>query len=67
MLNCFNLKDVRSTSAYGQTTIHIYLDENEKSAKNNRKKRKYQLKRVLLQKHFVFLHLLVEFAQLIHM
>lgn len=28
MLDWFNLKDVRTTSANGQTTIHIYLDEN---------------------------------------
>ena len=31
MLDWFNLKDVRTTSANGQTTIHIYLDENEKT------------------------------------
>lgn len=31
MLEWFNLKDVRTTSANGQTTIHIYLDENEKT------------------------------------
>lgn len=31
MLDLFNLKDVRTTSANGQATIHIYLDENEKT------------------------------------
>ena len=31
MLDWFNPKDVRTTSANGQTTIHIYLDENEKT------------------------------------
>ena len=31
MLDWFNLKDVRTTTTDGQTTIHIYLDENEKT------------------------------------
>ena len=27
MLDWFNLKEVRTTTTYGQTTIHIYLNE----------------------------------------
>jgi len=31
MLDWFNLKDVRLTEENGKTSIHIYLDENEKT------------------------------------
>ncbi len=31
MLDWFNLKDVRLTQTDGNTSIHIYLDENEKT------------------------------------
>ena len=36
MLDWFNLKDVCTTTTNGQTTIHIYLDENEKTPDERR-------------------------------
>lgn len=36
MLDWFNLKEVRTTTTDGQTTIHIYLNENEKTTYERR-------------------------------
>lgn len=36
MLDWFNLKEVRTTTTDGQTTIHIYLDENVKTLDERR-------------------------------